>query len=168
MEDCKYIPLSKGQVAIVDAADYEWLMQWKWFANSHHTGDFYAARNLKRIKGVKRQAIKMHRAILGLESGDPRQGDHKNGNKLDNRRSNLRVASVSQNQINRIKQRNNTTGFKGVCPTTSRGSRRVRYESRISVDGRTIQLGTFATPEEAHVARCAVINKYHGDFARIA
>lgn len=80
------IPLTQGQVALVDASDYEWLMQWKWFALWNKTSrSFYAARNPKNIDG-KRAHIRMNRLILGLEYGDPRMGDHRDGNTLNNLR----------------------------------------------------------------------------------
>jgi hypothetical protein len=56
----------------------------------------------------------MHRFILGLQPGDKRQGDHINGNSLNNQRCNLRIATNSQNGANARKHSNNTSGYKGV------------------------------------------------------
>src|SRR5208337_4201723 len=98
------IPLTQGKVTIVDAADYEWLSQWHWSSKKDSTGNHYAVRS----------KISMHRAILGLGLGDPRKVDHLDGNGLHNWRSNLRLATNSQNQMNRRKAVNNTWGFIGV------------------------------------------------------
>lgn len=84
--------------------------------------------------------------------------DHKNGNKLDNSFNNLRPATRSQNAANRIG--NSTTGYKGVYQKTSG-----RYQAMINTDGRTIGLGTFDTPEEAHAAYFNASTFFHGDFA---
>lgn len=71
-EEYRTIPLTKGQVAIVDAADYEWLSQWNWYANySKTTKHFYA---------MKWPSTAMHRLILGLRAGNPLHGDHANRN----------------------------------------------------------------------------------------
>lgn len=107
------IPLTKGQVALVDAEDFEWLNQWKWSVRfDKSTGCFYAQRYA--YSGGVKQNIIMARLILGLEKGDLRQADHVDtGNTLDNRRFNLRIATQSQNNANRRIGRNNTSGFKG-------------------------------------------------------
>jgi hypothetical protein len=74
-ESIKLIPLTKGQFALVDAADYDWLMQWPWNAYWHPRTKSYYAR---RAHGPL-----MHRFILGLT--DPKiKGDHRDGNTLNN------------------------------------------------------------------------------------
>lgn len=159
-DDTRLIPLTQGQFATVDAADFEWLSQWKWFAHwNSGTQSFYAHRNEK--VGTKQRTVPMHRAILGLEFGDPRQGDHReSGNTLDNRRANLRIATKSQNAKNRRTNRNNTSKLKGVM---SHGNG--RYEARISVNGEFIRLGSYSSPEEAHAAYREAAQKYHGEFS---
>ncbi len=96
------ITLTHGQVALVDAADYEWLMQWKWRAraNACWYGRNYYADSTVKIDG-KWQVLKMHRIILGLEIGDKRHGDHINHDTLDNRRGNLRIVTPAENNRNR-------------------------------------------------------------------
>lgn len=87
--------------------------------------------------------------------------DHINGNPSDNRITNLRLATCTENQQNRGKSKNNTTGFKGVS------RHRDGWQALISVSGKNKFLGRFATREEA----AAVYNKaalhHHGEFARI-
>src|SRR5208282_311362 len=96
------IPLTQGQVALVDIADFEWLNQWKWTAQwSESNQCFYAIRRPGKSADGKRHKIWMHRLILGLMLRDEREGDHiKTGKTLDNRRANLRIANHSQNVSN--------------------------------------------------------------------
>lgn len=103
MSNAKLIPLTKGQFAIVDAADYEYLSQWKWTADKKGK-TFYAMRNKNK------RMLHMHVELLGIKGVD-----HKDGNGLNNTRSNLRAATKSQNACNAPLQTNNTSGFKGVC-----------------------------------------------------
>ncbi len=71
----KKIPLTQGQVALVDDADYEWLSRWKWCAMwCSSTDSFYAVRHI-RLPNGKWTTLRMHRAILGLKRGDSRQVD---------------------------------------------------------------------------------------------
>ena len=80
--DYRLIPLSRGLFAKVDLADFDYLMQWKWHASwDKCTKTYYATRTVN-LSGRYRTVI-MHRVILGLEWGDPRQGDHRNGDTLD-------------------------------------------------------------------------------------
>src|SRR5687768_18410444 len=96
----KAIELTRGQVAIVDDEDYHFLTQWKWYAMKAGRFGFYAARStLRTVK--PRGTILMHRVVLERKLEDSLgtlEADHKNGNKLDNRRENLRPATSSQNK----------------------------------------------------------------------
>jgi hypothetical protein len=88
--------------------------------------------------------------------------DHHDGNRGNNRWSNLRRATRSENNANRLRQRNNTSGFKGVTlePTTG------KWRARISKDRLRRTLGTFRTPEAAHEAYTAAARRLFGEFAR--
>jgi hypothetical protein len=112
----KKIPLSKqkringrnqGQIAVVDDEDFEWLSQWNWTAvSTHRRNGGYAMRV------ANGKTILMHRQIL--DAPDGAEVDHINGNGLDNRRTNLRLATRRQGQANRRRFKNNKSGFKGV------------------------------------------------------
>lgn len=157
------IPLTQGKVALVDAADYAWLTQWKWHAYySPGKRSFYVGRLIPSEIGPRQFPLKMHREILGLKRGDARVGDHINGNGLDNRRSNLRIATPQQNQCNRGKQRNNTTGFKGVYYNKKCD----KFAAAIRANKKLHYLGLFSTAEGAHAAYCAAADRLHGDFAK--
>jgi hypothetical protein len=158
VQEYRTIPLTKGQVAIVDAADYEWLNQWKWHALwSDRTHSFYAARATPRVNG-KQRGIRMHRVILNAPESV--FVDHKNHNTLDNSRLNIRLATRLQNRWNADKQKNNTSGFKGV--TWSK--QRQRWVVFIFVDGKRKFLGRFKSRELAGAARRAAELQIHGEF----
>jgi hypothetical protein len=88
--------------------------------------------------------------------------DHRNGDRADNRWSNLREATRTQNNGNGKRPRNNSTGFKGVHFFKQTG----RYQAGITVDGRRQHLGYFSDPEDAHAAYLNAAEKYFGEFAR--
>jgi hypothetical protein len=160
-EDYRLIPLTQGQFAKVDAADYEWLSQWGWYAAwSEFTETFYALRKLN-ING-KRTSRSMHREVAGLAMGDKTLCDHRSGDTLDNRRSNLRYATNAQNCRNAKVRKDNSSGFKGVHVVGG------RFVARIQVDGKRISLGMWDTAEEAYKNYCEAAAKFHGDFARTA
>lgn len=154
------IPLTQGQVALVDAADYEHISQWKWYAAwSPITCSYYAQRNAKLSEGRQR-TVHMHRAILGLERGDGYHADHKDRNTLDNRRINLRKATSSQNQANsRVRA---ASGFKGVYWRKDLN----KWNAQIGINRKLKNLGYYMTPEDAHKAYCDAAALYHGEFAR--
>ncbi|WP_423766655.1 HNH endonuclease [Cupriavidus necator] len=112
----------------------------------------------------KRATERLHRAIMGLTVGGGGEVDHANGNKLDNRRGNLRLCTKSQNQWNKGIYSNNTSGFKGV----SYDGRQGKWQARIRVGGKMRSLGYFYAPEQAHAAYCAAANELRGQFARTA
>lgn len=92
--------------------------------------------------------------------------DHENLDKDDNRIENLRLASATENAINRPRNSLNTTGFKGVARFYNPGNK-ARYRSQIRHNGKRIFLGLFHTPEEAYEAYCEASRKFHGEFARV-
>src|SRR4030095_8449683 len=105
----KKIPLTQGKVAIVDERDNEWLSRFNWHA-LRSRNHYYAVRSVRRDNG-KIHNILMHREILNPPSGY--ETDHVNGDGLDNRRANLRIATHRQNQANSGMSANNTSGVKG-------------------------------------------------------
>jgi len=145
----KQIPLTQGQYAIVDDEDYEWLNQWKWFAEWKNTKSYYARRYNGLING-KEHKIYMAREILGLKRGDKRQADHENHITLNNCRSNLRIVTHSQNQWNKT----NPRGYHWH-------KRKKKYQAQIRLNGKSIHLGDFQTAEEAHNAYLEAKKIYH-------
>ncbi len=152
----KLIPLTKGKFSIVDEADYEDLMRFNW----HFQKRGYAARNA--TIGEKRVVVKMHRQIMNAPEGF--DVDHLMGNRLDNRRSQLRLATRSENCRNTGPHRDNVSGLKGV---TYFKARKI-WQSRIWHLGVQYHLGYHSTPKAAHAAYCDAAAKLHGEFARVA
>lgn len=156
--ETKTIPLTQGKVAVVDAADYEWLMQWKWCA--HWDGRNWYAQRTVRLSRTKWRGIKMHREILGAEPGT--MVDHKDGDGLNNTRNNIRPASNQKNSFNQRLASNSTSGYKGV----TWHKRHNKWYAQIRIDGRRKGLGLFATPEDAARAYDAAAKELFGEFAR--
>ena len=163
---CKLIPLTQGQFALVWLEDYERLAAYKWavFLNRRN-GVFYAWRSSPSSAG-EHFTILMHRDILGLAKGDRRQGDHAFRITLDNRRKigekdNLRIASASQNQWNKGRQKNNSTGFKGVTFDARYG----KHLAQLHMNGKHLHFGTFDSAQEAFVAVQREASASRGEFA---
>lgn len=155
------IPLSQGKVVIIDEADVELVRRHKWFANSTRGRTFYALTNIMHPGAIdKRTTLSMHRLILGLAESYT-QVDHIDGNGLNNRRSNLRICSNSENARNRRKRIDNTSGYKGV----SFDARSYKWVAYINFDGKRMHIGYFNTREDAHAAYCKAATKLHGEFA---
>lgn len=113
----------------------------------------------------------IHRVIMKVNKGT--QVDHVNGDKLDNRRSNLRIATQSQNNMNRSKV-NNKHGYKGIYyygdyyrKKTNLKTEVNHWRARIKLDGKYIYLGSFDTKEEAALAYNEGARKYFGEYASL-
>lgn len=150
------IPLTQGKVAIVSRQDYYRLRRHKWCARRDYK-TWYVSRNTS-VKG-RRQTTLMHREILGLQHGDKRQGDHRNGNGLDNRRSNLRIASGLSNRLN---QGERSGRFKGVHWSKSHNC----WRMQIRCSGRRVS-ALFQSETEAARAYDKAAKKFHGRFAKL-
>jgi hypothetical protein len=150
--------LSEGKWTIIDARDYYWLNSYKWIVYGNKN-NFYAVRN-SIVAPNETRPVYMHRVIM-----NPPPGlfvDHRNCDSLDNRRSNLRFATPSQNMQNRRKKKNTTSKYRGVW-LLSNG----KYESQVSHKGKKIWLGWFDSEIDAAHAFDRAVKKYHGEFARL-
>ena len=152
-----YVPLTQGYEAVIDAADVPLVDGFNWQAQVH-SHNVYAFRNDRT--GPRRRVVRMHRIIMGEPLGF--EVDHKDSNGLNNRRSNLRVATTAQNQHNQRKRKDNTSGFKGVYRRENKG----KWRARIMINGVRKDLGGYDTPEAAHDAYCEASAKYHKEFGR--
>lgn len=137
----KEIQLTQGKVALIDDEDYELISKFKWCTNKIGS-TFYAATCLPDGR-----VFHMHSLMLLREH--KQDIDHINRNGLDNRRSNLRLVSRSDNNKNSKLRSDSTTGVKGVYKHTKNNS----WYARIVVEGKWKYLGSFSTKDEAILAR---------------
>jgi hypothetical protein len=144
----KEIKLTKGEITLVDDDVYKYLNHWKWR---------YDKGGVKSI--IKKHHVSMHRLVLRAIKGQ--EVDHINGNPLDNRRSNLRFCTTSQNHANLKKQSNNTSGFKGVVWCKDKN----KWKAQITCQHRHFFLGYFNSPEKAAIAYDKKALKLFGEFS---
>lgn len=150
--DTRQIPLTKGKFAIIDACDYEYLMQWNWQFSKY------------AMRGRGGSSVLMHRVILSRKLGHSNFNatDHENRNKLDNRRSNLRPATHRQNQHN-LGPCGGSSRFKGVHWAPSNK----KWRASITFDGKRKYLGYFTDEIEAAEAYNKAASELFGEFAYI-
>lgn len=156
----KEIRLTKGQVAIVDDEDFEWLNQWKWLAVKLRS-TYYAMRVVYE-KSQYKETILMHRLILGL-TGRKEIADHKDHNGLNNQKSNLRIATHSENMANRCARKNSSSKFLGV----SKNIKTNKWRAKIQTGGQCVHIGNFTDEKDAAIAYNKKAKEVHGDFANL-
>ena len=155
-EDIAYVVLcgiygKERDRAIIDTEDIKKIKNFKWslaktgYVQAHHGA------------GI----IKIQHIVMGIFPNMEKQIDHKDGNRLNNCKSNLRFCTSAENNRNRGKQKNNKSGYKGVYHA-SRGS---RWVANIRINRKTIYLGTFTNKLDAAKTYNEAAIKYHGEFA---
>jgi hypothetical protein len=165
----KEIGLTRGYKTIVSIEDYEWLMQWKWFANKQGPNLFYVARmSYGRENGIKTQKmILMHKEIvekrMNIIIPNGMEIDHADTNSFNNSRDNLRLCPHSFNTKNRSKSQNCSSQYKGVSLDKRNGT----WLAYIKVNYNQISLGRFNTEEEAALVYNEAALKYFGEFAKL-
>jgi hypothetical protein len=154
----KQIELSQDKYAIVDDNMFEYLNQWKWTA-THKDKRWYAVR--QEGGRIFHTRYYMHSVIMNSSQG--MEVDHINKDGLDNRRENLRIATRTENNQNRDKNKNNTSGYKGVSWNNEKG----KYRAYIVANYKQIFLGNFKNIEDAAVAYDKAAIEYFGQFASL-
>jgi len=157
----KTIQLSKQEVVLVDDEDFDRLNHYKWYLSvSSPDGSGYACRSC--YANGKVTSIYMHRELLNVPKGF--QTDHKDGNKLNNQKDNLRIATGQENCRNRPRRGNNKSGYKGV--TQYEDGR--RWEASIWLDGHKHKyIGVFESAMDAALAYDKSAIEFFGEFARL-
>ena len=146
------LQLTQNKWAVIDEQDWEKVKDHTW-----HTE--IARKTFYATTSINGRSVRMHRLIM-----DPGKGeivDHRDGNGLNNRRSNLRVCNNSQNLRNRGLPASNKTGFKGVYKPKDRK----KYTAQIKTDSKSLYLGSFSDPVDAAKAYDAAARAIFGEFA---
>lgn len=147
--EVRRIPVGKGLFALVDAADYEKVSKYRWYASVH-------GPNIYALAYVNGRAVTMHRLLM-----KPRKGyvvDHIDGNGLNNRRCNLRVCTPTQNLANKA-PRGGSSHFVGVY------RRRDKWIAHVTRRGKCHYVGLFDDEIEAAKARDRKAYELHGEYA---
>lgn len=148
------IPLTKGKNAVIDECSKDTVSRYIW-----HFDGKYAATNT--VVNGKRKKIRMHRLLLDAPSG--LDIDHINGDRLDNRLTNLRVCTRSQNLRNQGLRSNNSSGYRGI--TYYKPYK--KWAAQIYIDGKNKRIGYFDDLASAVDAYNEDAKKYYKNFARI-
>lgn len=152
------VVLTQGKTAIVDASDESAVAGHNWHAiKNNKSGTYYAVRAECSVDSATQVRVWMHREIRSAP--DHLEVDHRDGDGLNNRRENLRLATTLQNRLNTGLQRNNKSGRVGVYVHAN------KWRAHISNNGRLIHLGTFDTVEEAAAVREAAEAKFYGEWS---
>lgn len=151
MENYTIIFTKKQQPIIIDNADYDLVKDYSW-----HICDGYACTNM--IINGKRFYKSMHSLIMNTQSGQ--KVDHKNRIRNDNRRSNLRFVTNSENSINKHIPNTNKSGVVGV----NWNKKLNKWTAQIQISGNKMNLGYFTSIEDAITARKEAEDKYFGEF----
>ena len=130
----------------IDIDDVDRVKNYKWSLSSSGYIDNIKTR------------ISLHRFIMNCPEG--KVVDHINRDKLDNRKCNLRICSQSQNSMNKCKQSNNTSGYTGVYWDKKSS----KWQSKIKINGKSINLGYYDDLEEAIKVRKQAEIKYFGEY----
>lgn len=155
----KKIELTQGKFALVSDHRFDELNQWKWTA-SFHEGKWYAVRTVG--SGLFKKHIIMHRQIMGVT--DPNiEVDHIDNDGINNVDENLRVCTHAQNNYNKGKNKNNTSGFKGVSWHKAGN----KYRADINLNGKQTHLGLFLSAEDAAHAYDNKAKELFGEFANL-
>jgi hypothetical protein len=159
--DFRRIYLDEGEFTIVDVDVYYRLGNFKWYLTGKE-GRFYAVRSVK-IDAARTTTVRLHREIMDAPAG--LLVDHQNGDGLDNRRDNLRIATACQNMQNRRVRKKHTASSQFIGVYFDKGRKNWIYQLR--ANGKLVSTGRFASEVEAARARDRAALKYHGEFARL-
>jgi hypothetical protein len=158
-------PKHGKHTVLIDEEDWEKVSQYKWRLQAGKQKNEFYAKTEVRHQHQRQQTLMLHRLIM-----DPPSGfivDHQNHNGLDNRKSNLRICTVGQNNANRRGGKNNSFGYKGI--RRRKNCKSERWEAYIgqTIGGKSTYryLGLYAAPEEAARAYDAKAIELYGEYA---
>ncbi len=159
-----YVPLTRGYVAVIDAADAPLVDRGKWrsLISRRRDGTIRTVYAVRTESGANGKAVMLYMHRLIADTQDGMDTDHSDGNGLNNRRDNLREATHAQNMHNMSKMPTNTSGAKGV----SWDKARMKWQAKFKVNGKMYHCGRFDTIDDASEAYAKACLELHGEFAR--
>lgn len=193
MEETKELIIESSKygkfTVLVDAEDWERVSQHKWHVRRNKNqngwcdqfyvrtmmpmpeGKWYTYTSKKGLsyKHQQQRSLHLHRFLMDVPGN--MVVDHISGDTMDNRKSNLRICTLVENFRNRKRNKNNTSGYKGVH-YAKKAKDMIRefsnpWIARISLDGKRKFIGSYNTPEEAGKAYDAFAKEHYGEFARL-
>lgn len=159
------LPLNGGHRTLIDKEDWSRVAPFTWYVKRDRNGYLYVAATVADDacpRGLRE--VRLSRFILGVR--DSRLVDHKNRDTLDNRRTNLRVATNAQNMGNQVRRRaNKLSRFKGVSRIERLKAN--PWTAQIRTDGKLKHLGCFPEEEAAARAYDRAAKEVFGEFAAL-
>lgn len=159
-----YVPLTKGYETVIDFSDVNLVEGFNWCAHEvRKKGSVckvYAVRTA--LHSGRNVTVLMHRVVL--QAGREFEVDHRDSDGLNNRRSNLRIATPSENRKNQVIGSRNTSGVKGV----SWHRKAQKWLVQIHSEGKRTYLGLFADIDAAAAAYASASERIHGEFGRLS
>ena len=146
-----------GSSFIIDSSDFPAVSEHTWWKSKRG----YPVMKTSRRSEEGQKTVTLHRFLM--QPPPSCDVDHISGDKMDNRRCNLRICSHQQNMYNQKMRNTNTSGYYGVSLLKSVG----RYEAYIHNCGKKIYLGLFSSAEEAACARDKAAYRLYGRFAKL-
>lgn len=143
----KIIKLTQGYSAKVDDKDFDLVSQYHWYYNNGYAKTYH-----------KGKRFSMHRLIMNFPKG---KMDHRNRDRLDNQRANIRICTTQQNNRNISMRKDNTSGYKGVFLDKSTG----HWRPVVYVDGKPKTSGQFLKKHHAALAYDMWATFFHGEYA---
>lgn len=168
----KEIKLTQGKIALVDDEDFEYLNQFNWHIYKKKNSKTYYAQRTETVSGKNKRVV-MHRVIMGLDFNDPRIVDHINHLGWDNRRSNVRICTVSENARNKQKNKDCSSAYKGVYLHKTKRFNKTKnifivyyyWCAKIEKENKKINIGNFKTEKAAALAYNIKAKELFGEFA---
>lgn len=143
----KYIPLSMGKFAKVDDEEYQRLIQYRWHYNNGYAKTWH-----------KGKRVRMHRLIMNAPAGV--NVDHRDHDKLNNQKFNLRLCTLIENNRNGVLRKDNTSGYKGVSIDPSTGY----WRPSVYLNGKALYFGQYSDKRHAALAHDLWATDLYGEF----
>ena len=156
MVQCR-VYFTDGSSFLIDSEDLPAVSRYTWFRGKRG----YPIAHTSRRSANPHKTFPLHRFLMNPQEGY--DVDHISGDKMDNRRSNLRICTHQENMFNQALRSNNTTGFYGVSKNKKTGN----FEAYLHIDGKKKYLGTFMSAAKAAEKRDEAAKHYFGEYARL-